>query len=84
MSLGLERRKGGRWLVGAWQRGGGQSKWGFSLGGSLNIRIVLVFCVVNSRGMSGEALSPADPQFTKRGGGGGSGLSAGSGARLQR
>lgn len=45
---------------------------------------VTVYCVVNSRGVSGEALSPADPQFTKRGGGGGSGLSAGSGARLQR
>lgn len=58
--------------------------------GSLDIWIVLLFpllfCIVNSRGMSGEAFSPAAGQFTKRGGGGGggSGLSAGSGARLQR
>lgn len=38
----------------------------FSLG-SLNIQIVLLFCVVNSRGVSGEALFSRRPAIHKAG-----------------
>lgn len=57
--------------VAGWRRGRGPSKWGVLSRQPEYFRIVLLFCVVNSRGASGEALSPAGLRFTRRGGGGG-------------